>query len=225
MPPLSDGTAIVPRDFPIERADIAVVRLGDPALRIVDGHSVIAFEGREVQFDFVARHQAGNALAALHAARALGLEVDGLVEVVFSRWRGDEIELAGGGLLVNDAYNANPMSVRAALEHLVDRAEGRRTVAVLGDMAELGPDAPAYHREVGELAAQLGVGVLVGVGPLSRETVAAAAGVPVTRWTASAAEAVKEVEALLEPGDCVLVKASRAMGLERVAEALAAVRT
>jgi UDP-N-acetylmuramoyl-tripeptide--D-alanyl-D-alanine ligase len=134
------------------------------------------------------------------------------------------VPLPGGGLLINDAYNANPLSMRAALEHLVDRAEGRRTLAVLGDMAELGPVGPAYHRELGALAAELGVDALVAIGPLARGYVDAAVGVPATRWAATPEEGLTEVEAIRRPGDCVLVKGSRAMALESVAEALAAVR-
>src|SRR5204862_145869 len=84
-----------------------------------------------------------------------------------SRWRGEELPLPGGGLLVNDCYNANPVSMRAALGLLADRAEGRRRVAILGDMAELGPDGPRYHREVGAAAAELGVDVLVPIAPLA----------------------------------------------------------
>src|SRR5581483_5680466 len=89
------------------------------------------------------------------------------VEVTFSPWRGEEVPLPGGGLLVNDAYNANPVSMRAALEHLVERAAGRRTVAVLGDMAELGAEGPRYHREIAEAIRRLGIDVVFAVGPLS----------------------------------------------------------
>src|SRR5207244_204798 len=127
----------VPEDLPVARDDVEVVRVGEPEARIGGGRTLIRWDGREIAFDFTARHQAGNALAALHAARAVGVEPEDSVEVAFSRWRGEEVPLAGGGLLVNDAYNANPLSMRAALVHLVDRAEGRRTVAVLGEMAEL----------------------------------------------------------------------------------------
>jgi UDP-N-acetylmuramyl pentapeptide synthase len=105
--------------------------------------------------------------------------------------------------------------MRAALEHLVERAAGRRTLAVLGEMAELGSGGPGYHREIGELAARLGVGV-IGVGALAQEYGAA-------HWAADAEEAARIVPGLVEPGDVVLVKASRAAGLEAVAEALAAV--
>ena len=79
--------------------------------------------------------------------------------------------LPGGGLLVNDSWNANPMSMRAALEDLVARAAGRRTVAVLGEMAELGADSTAYHREIGKLVGDLGIVVLLAVGERGQEYV------------------------------------------------------
>src|SRR5206468_8122223 len=106
-----------------------------------------------VSFNFAARHQAANAAAALAVLEALGLPRPARVDVDFSRWRGEEHPLPGGGLLINDAYNANPVSMRAALVQLAERAGARRRVAILGDMAELGPDADAVHREVRELAA------------------------------------------------------------------------
>jgi UDP-N-acetylmuramoyl-tripeptide--D-alanyl-D-alanine ligase len=218
------GTAVVPDDFPVGRADLEVIRLGEPESRAVDGRTLIRFADREIAFDFTARHHARNALAALHAARAVGIEPADEVEVEFTRWRGEETPFPGDGLLINDSYNANPISMRSALEHLVERAEGRRTVAVLGDMAELGPDGPAYHRELGQFAARLGIGALIAVGPLARDYVAAAVGVPTRRWTPSAEDGLAEVEAVLRPGDCVLVKGSRAIGLESVAAALATVR-
>src|SRR5207244_8402345 len=116
---------------------------------------------------FAARHQAQNAVAALLALQALGLPFpQGKVDVELSRWRGEESRLPGGGLLINDSYNANPASMRAALEHLAEH-EGRK-VAVLGEMAELGPTAPEYHREVGELAESLGIDVVLAVGELAR---------------------------------------------------------
>jgi UDP-N-acetylmuramoyl-tripeptide--D-alanyl-D-alanine ligase len=146
------------------------------------------------------------------------------VDVDFSRWRGEEVELPGGGLLVNDAYNANPISMRAALAYLAERAGGRRRVAILGDMAELGSGAPEYHRQIGEEADRVGVEALVAVGELARGYLDGAGGVPVTRWVPDAPAAVAVADEVVEPGDCVLVKASRAIGLEVVAEALAAVR-
>jgi UDP-N-acetylmuramoyl-tripeptide--D-alanyl-D-alanine ligase len=107
--------------------------------------------------------------------------------------------------------------MRAALAHLVERAAGRRTVAVLGEMAELGPAAAGFHREAGEEARRLGVDVLVAVGGALAAEYAADA------LADDAAHAVALLRALLEPGDVVLVKASRAAELEVVADGVAGV--
>ena len=101
--------------------------------------------------------------------------------------------------------------MRAALTHLVERADGRRTVAILGDMAELGSDAPRYHREIGKDAA--GIDVVLGVGEFAR-------GYEPDEWAATAAEAVDVALGVVRPGDAILVKGSRSVGLEVVAEAL-----
>jgi len=211
LPP--GGTAVVPSGFPVERDDIAVVRPDEPDAEPHDGRTVVG----GVSFNFTARHQVQNAAAALAALGALGLSHPERVDVDFSRWRGEEGELPGGGLLINDAYNANPVSMRAALVYLAERAAGRRQVAILGDMAELGRTAPAYHREVGEAAAELGIDELLAVGELARGYLEA--GVP-GRWTPNVHEALRELDEVVRPGDAVLVKASRAVGLELVAEAL-----
>ncbi|MFL5935169.1 MAG: UDP-N-acetylmuramoyl-tripeptide--D-alanyl-D-alanine ligase [Gaiellaceae bacterium] len=214
------GTAVVPEEFPVERDDIEVVRLGRPEARREGGRTVV--DG--VSFNFTAEHQAANAAAALAALDALDLPRPERVDVEFSRWRGEELPLPGGGLLINDAYNANPVSMRAALAHLVATARERRRVAILGDMAELGPAAPAYHEEIGRELARHGVDVLLAVGELARAYLdGAGAGVPVARWAPDAETASGKAPELVLPGDVVLVKASRALGLERVAEALAAV--
>jgi UDP-N-acetylmuramoyl-tripeptide--D-alanyl-D-alanine ligase len=210
------GTAIVPTDFTVERGDLEVVRIGDPLAGTSDGRTEVG----GVSFNFTARHQVHNAAAALAALDALGLPRPASVDVDFSRWRGDEDELAGGGLLINDAYNANPVSMRAALAYLAERAGDRRRVAILGDMAELGRTAPVYHREVGEAAAELGVDELLAVGELARGYLES--GVP-GRWVANVHEAVRELDDVVRPGDAVLVKASRAVGLEAVAAALSRV--
>ncbi len=211
------GTAIVPEEFPVERDDLAVIRLGEPAARIEGDRTVVG----GVSFNFTARHQAANAAAALAVLDALGLPRPERVDVDFSRWRGEELPLAGGGLLINDAYNANPVSMRAALAHLEATAGDRRRVAVLGDMAELGPGAPAFHEEIGSEAVRRGVSALVAVGELARGYLVPE--LAETRWAPDAESAVAVVEEVVHPGDCVLVKASRSVGLERVAEALAAV--
>ena len=215
----SGGTAVVPEDFPVAREDIEVVRLREPKVVFEEGRALV--DG--VSFNLASRHQAANAAAALAVLGALGLPKPDRVDVELSRWRGEEVPLPGGGLLINDAYNANPVSMRAALAHLVERADGRRTVAVLGEMAELGPESPRFHREIGEVLVELGVDVLFAVGPLAKNY--EAGGLQATAWEEEldAPSFAHEVEEELRPGDCVLVKASRAVGLEAVAEALAAV--
>ena len=115
------------------------------------------------------------------------------------------------------------MSMRAALVHLAERAGARRRVAVLGLMAELGADAPSYHREIGQAAARAGVDVLVAIGDLGRQYLKGAGGVAESHWVAGVDEAIALLRGVLRPGDCLLVKGSRAAGLEAVAEALAPV--
>ena len=181
----------------------------------------------ELELPFRARHHAVNTLAAVAAFRALGLPLAevarGAPDTRLSRWRGEEAPLPGDGLLINDAYNANPVAMVSALEYLADRAEGRRRVAVLGEMAELGPGAPGYHLEVGRAASRAGVEALVAVGDLARGYVEGARGVRITRWAPDAEAGLAALREILEPGDCVLVKGSRSVGLEAVAEALVAV--
>ena len=214
LPP--GGTAVVPEDFAVERDDIDLVRVRAPEAVVEDGRTLLG----GVSFGFTARHHAANAAVALAVLDALGLPRPARVDVPFSRWRGEELPLPGGGLLVNDCYNANPVSMRAALQLLADRADGRRRVAILGDMAELGPSGPRYHREVGAAAAELGVDVLVAIGPLARGYLE---GGVEARWAPTLEEGLAAVREVVEPGDCVLVKASRAMGLEAVVDALAGV--
>jgi UDP-N-acetylmuramoyl-tripeptide--D-alanyl-D-alanine ligase len=218
------GTAVVPERFPVLREDLEVIRFGEPDARLQDGQMLVRFGGREFAFSFTACHQARNALAALNAAVALRIEPDDRIEVEFSAWRGEEVELPGGGFVIVDCWNANPISMGAALEHLALRGVGRRLVAVLGEMAELGPSAAEHHREMGHLARSLGVRTLVAVGKQARGYLEGGAGIEVTSWAPTAQEAVALVEDVLEPGDAVLVKGSRAVGLELVAEALTAVR-
>ena len=216
LPP--GGTAIVPEEFPVEREDVRVVRVGFPADAVVeDGRTLLG----GVSFGFTVRHQAANAAVALAALDALGLPRPTRVDVPFSRWRGDEAPLPGGGLLINDTWNANPVSMRIALGLLAERAGPRRRVAVLGEMAELGAEAPRYHREIGAAAQELGVDVLVAIGPLARGYLEG--GVETARWAPTPEEGLEAVREVVEPGDCVLVKGSRAMGLEAVADALAGV--
>ena len=214
------GVAVVPDTPVIEphlRGDLDVRRVGEADVELREGGAHVGFMGRRIRFPLTSRHQAQNALTALVVYEALGLPLDRVQEgadaVELSRWRGEELDLAGGGIVVNDAWNANPTSMRAALEHLVQVAGDRRPVAILGGMAELGGHAERYHREIGELARELGVDVLA-VGDLAR-------GYGARAWVPDAASAVSAARELVRPGDAVLVKASRAVGLEGIAPALA----
>jgi UDP-N-acetylmuramoyl-tripeptide--D-alanyl-D-alanine ligase len=235
------GTAIVPAGAPeleasLELEGVEIVRVGaggdvrlagvESGERTTTVAAELAGERVEVEFNFTAQHQVDNALVALAAYRALGLPLAkvgvGAGEIVFSRWRGEEVPLPGGGLLINDSYNANPVSMRAALRMLAVRAGSRRRVAILGDMAELGPSGPAYHCEIGTAAAEVGLHALVAIGTLARGYLDGATGVEQTAWAPTLEEGLDAATRIVEPGDCVLVKGSRAMGLEAVAEALAA---
>ena len=122
-----------------------------------------------LQPSFRQEHNLRNLLAAVAAARALGVTPHGQVDVRFSALRGERLALDGGVVLINDCYNANPMSMRAAIDDLAETSPARR-VAVLGDMLELGPEAPRFHREIGEHASARGIDVLVTVGVIGAET-------------------------------------------------------
>jgi UDP-N-acetylmuramoyl-tripeptide--D-alanyl-D-alanine ligase len=219
LPP--GGTAVVPARCPeldpyLDRKDVTLRRFDAGEVATAGSTTRFALDGRvvELELPFTQRHLAVNALAALHAYAALGLPLDraaeGVPEIRLSPWRGQETPLPGGGLVINDAYNANPDSMRAALEHLAERGGPRRRVAILGEMAELGEATERYHREIGELAARLGIEVL-GVGEAARAYAPAA-------WAPGAEEAVALARSILRPGDAVLVKASRAVGLEGIAD-------
>jgi UDP-N-acetylmuramoyl-tripeptide--D-alanyl-D-alanine ligase len=167
---------------------------------------------------FSQSHNLRNLLAAVAAARALHLTPSGRVDVTFSALRGERIALANEIVLINDCYNANPMSMRAALDDLAATAPARR-VAVLGDMLELGPRARDLHRELAADAADAGVELLLAVGPLARGMSEVFAGE--VHCVPDAAAAAQLLTGLLRPRDTVLVKGSRGVGLELVAETLA----
>jgi UDP-N-acetylmuramoyl-tripeptide--D-alanyl-D-alanine ligase len=201
---------------PYVRRDLDVIRVGEDARMrsFANGRLEAEVGGElvELQLPFTTSHQVENALTALAAYWAIGLPLDrigeGAPQIELSRLRGEELPLPGGGLLINDCWNANPASMAAALRDLAGRNGGRR-IAVLGGMAELGPEGPRYHREVGALTNELDV--VVGVGELARDY-------EPTHWVADAEAAATLLRELLEPGDVVLVKGSRAVGLERVAQ-------
>jgi UDP-N-acetylmuramoyl-tripeptide--D-alanyl-D-alanine ligase len=216
------GIAVVPRSADLEphlRDDIEIRRVGPVDVELRDDGAHVAFGGSRIRFPLTSRHQAQNALMALTTYDALGLPLDRLAEsaaaVRLSPWRGEELALPGGGFVVNDAYNANPTSMEAALRHLAERGAGRRLLAVLGGMAELGEHAERHHREIAQLAADLGIEVIA-VGELARAYAA-------ETWAPDAASALAAARDLVRPGDAVLVKASRAVALEGIAPDLAKV--
>jgi UDP-N-acetylmuramoyl-tripeptide--D-alanyl-D-alanine ligase len=222
LPP--GGTAVIPARAQelepyLDREDLEIRRFDPDDIDWDDGFGRFRVAGRlvELELPFAQRHQAVNALAALHVYDVLGLPLDRVSEgagaIRLSPWRGEELELPGGGFVINDAYNANPDSMRAALEHLAERARGRRRIAILGEMAELGAASAAFHDAIADLAERLDVEV-VGVGePAARYR-------PAVLVTTSE-DAVQAARSLVRPGDAVLVKASRAVGLEGIADAIA----
>ena len=170
------------------------------------------------------RHQVDNALAAAGAALAMGAVPaqvqEGLAGVQLPGRR-MRVEQVGAFTVVDDAYNANPASVAAALETLGSLPGSGRRVAVLGDMLELGPDGPRLHAEAGRQAAERGIDLLVGSGPLMAHAVSAARGQGVEAVAVpdsdSAGLLLKDY---LEPGDTVLFKGSRGMQMERALDAI-----
>jgi UDP-N-acetylmuramoyl-tripeptide--D-alanyl-D-alanine ligase len=182
-----------------------------------------------VSLQLIGEHYVSNSLAVAAAALCLGATVDTVARalseaVVQSRWRMEVSEAPGGFTVINDAYNANPESMRAALKTLVALAAGRRTWAVLGEMRELGDDALVEHDAIGRLAVRLDVSKLVCVGAGTRVMFLAASNEG--SWSeesvhvADVDEAIRLLREQVRAGDVVLVKASRSIGLERVASAL-----
>ena len=161
---------------------------------------------------------AENTLAALVAYEALGLPLEraqaGADAIVLSRWRGEETRLPGGGLVINDAYNANPTSMRAALLDLVARAGSRRRVAILGEMAELGDESERYHVEIGRVVDELGIELVITVGEAAL-LYSQAHGPPARVAILDVAD-FDRVVGYLRSGDAILVKASRSVGLEGI---------
>ena len=181
-----------------------------------------------VQLQLTGQHQVPNAVAAATAALALGLDLDTVAAALCaaaprSRWRMEVHDRSDGVTVINDSYNANPDSMRAALNTLAELGRtGRHTWAVLGDMLELGDTAVDEHAAIGRFAAAIGVEHLVAIGEHARDITAAAvaAGLVSGRAVAAADKltAVATVTAGLGPGDVVLVKASRGLALDTVAD-------
>lgn len=181
-----------------------------------------------VRFGLPGRHNVSNLLAALAAAREFGLTCEELLEPLAnfqpSGLRTEVLRLPDGTTLLNDSYNAAPSSMMGALE-LLSGAPGRR-VAILGDMLELGAAEEDFHREIGEAVARTGVAVLVAVGDRSRILARAArlAGVPTVHWAPEREEAWTLVRTEVRAGDAVLIKASRGIGLDVIAQRLRGVQ-
>jgi UDP-N-acetylmuramoyl-tripeptide--D-alanyl-D-alanine ligase len=182
-----------------------------------------------VQLQLHGEHHVHNALAAAAIAAELGMPVADIAgglsaAVARSRWRMEVTRRPDGVTVINDAYNANPDSVRAALAALATMARGGRGFAVLGHMTELGDDADRLHEEIGVAAAQAGVAGLIVVGEEAAPILAGTKAVP--GWqgelvhVADAAAAVRAARDRLRDGDVVLVKASHSIGLQQVALAL-----
>lgn len=206
--------------------DLRLDEQGRPQFELGDGH-----EWSRVHLQQIGTHQVENAAAAAAMARAVGVELDavalrlGQVREV-SRWRMEPHVRADGLLVVNDAYNANPESMRAAVETLghIGASRDGRTIAVLGEMRELGDDTLAGHRSVGRSVATARIDVLVAVGDAAAQIVDAAqhehgwGGEAII--TASRDEALLWVRENVSATDAVLVKASRGAALERIVEDL-----
>jgi UDP-N-acetylmuramoyl-tripeptide--D-alanyl-D-alanine ligase len=245
-----DGLAVLNADDPrvlamADRTTARVVTFGERPDADVRAERLALDDGGRARFELVAgdqraavalrllgEHQVSNALAAAAVALQLGMPLPAVAAALSaavprSHWRMEATEVAGVTVL-NDAYNANPESMQAALKSLATLAGGgggrRRSIAVLGQMAELGSAALAAHDAIGRLAARLDVSLLVVVGELARPIAAGAAregswtGQP--QWVPDRDAAVRLLLPQLRPGDVVLVKGSRAAGLERVAQAL-----
>jgi UDP-N-acetylmuramoyl-tripeptide--D-alanyl-D-alanine ligase len=237
---LYDGaTAVVPSDEPLLepwlRESLNVVTFGPGGDVAFEGSSlrggtvpdalpqsqVILAGGERIELElpFDQAHNLMNTLAAVAAARAIGITPSGRLDVRFSALRGERVLLGMGATVINDCYNANPLSMRAALDDLAAHETAGRRVAVLGDMLELGPAEDDHHRDVGAYAATAGVDVLVTVGPRAARMLDRYDGEGYA--VADAGEAAAMAGELIGPGDVVLVKGSRGVGLEVVAASLA----
>jgi UDP-N-acetylmuramoyl-tripeptide--D-alanyl-D-alanine ligase len=210
------------------RADLRTITFGEGGEvslieRRENGEVVIDARGEEVILrpSFTQAHNLRNLLAAVAVAQALGYTPSGALDVSFSAMRGQRLAFTGAVVLIDDCYNANPMSMRAAIDDLSETAPGRR-VAVLGDMLELGADARRLHSEIGEYAAAAGIELLLTVGGLADEIARTFTGESHT--SADVREAAVLLAGLLRDGDTVLVKGSRGVGLERVVQSLRAER-
>lgn len=183
----------------------------------------------EVSMQLLGEHHVSNALAAAAIAHACGMDTESIAGALSaatarSHWRMEHHELPNGVTLINDAYNANPESMRSALRTLAAMGKGRRTWALLGEMRELGDAAVEEHDALGRLAVRLDISKLVAIGDMGKLIQMGAA--HEGSWGDEAVhvhgidDAVRYVTERWQSGDIVLIKASRSIGLERVAQAL-----
>ncbi|MBN2167748.1 MAG: UDP-N-acetylmuramoyl-tripeptide--D-alanyl-D-alanine ligase [Actinobacteria bacterium] len=207
------------KDATYKAVDIEVNGSGKPKFKITGpGLSV------DAALPAAGRHNILNALAAVSCAREIGAGpgsiVKGLASAKLSKWRTQVEEAPGGYTIINDAYNANPQSMQAALETLSELGSKKRKIAVLGDMAELGESGPEFHFEAGRELARLDIDVLIVVGPNARNYIEGALKSGLPRGSvfrgADIERATQYLKEILEPGDIVLVKASRVMGMEKI---------
>jgi UDP-N-acetylmuramoyl-tripeptide--D-alanyl-D-alanine ligase len=212
-------------DADVRLVDVRLDGLGRPALDLVAGDA-----RAHVQLQLLGEHQAANAAAAAATALACGLELEPVATALasvtaLSPWRMELTERADGLVVVNDAYNANPESMRAALRALdaMGRRSGRRTVAVLGEMLELGEQAAAEHEGIGRYLDDLDIDEVVVIGP-EAAVIADAVSRARTHRAETVDDAVEWLRHNVHGTDLVLVKASRGARLERVAAALVAGR-
>jgi UDP-N-acetylmuramoyl-tripeptide--D-alanyl-D-alanine ligase len=170
-------------------------------------------------FPFEEGHNLTNALCAVAIGVALGFSPGEMAPraagIGFSRLRGERVALRGEILLLNDCYNANPISMRAAIENLGAQVTRGRRVAILGGMAELGPEGPQFHEEIGALVRELGISPLIGVGELARDYMP-------DEWAPDPLAAAELARGILRPEDVALVKGSRSVGLEELTDVLRA---
>ncbi len=180
--------------------------------------------GHDFFVPLLGRHTASNALAAIAVARHMGVDDDsiatGLAEVKGPQWR-LQVQVIGGVTFLNDAYNANPHSMRAALETVRDMSSAGRKIAVLGDMRELGVTSDLLHREMGPIASACGLDQLWCVGEKAALIGDHARGISVVKRYATAVECAADATTFFESGDLILLKGSRGVGLERIANACA----
>jgi UDP-N-acetylmuramoyl-tripeptide--D-alanyl-D-alanine ligase len=209
-------------DAAVQAAKVWLDDAGRPVFELVTPHG-----STQVHLNLLGRHNVSNALAAAAVGLAVGMDLGHVTErlsraVARSRWRMEVSERADGVTIVNDAYNANPDSMKAALQALPALARGRRTWAVLGEMLELGPASAEEHESIGRLAAQLGVSRLMVVGEGARPIGqgAKSEGLKDQVFVSDATHALKHLRRKLRPGDVVLVKSSRDAGLRYLGDAL-----